>query len=348
MVQSVLMTMTMMEDDADDGIPDGGIRHRVTVADAAGGCRLDKALSGAIAGMSRSRFQALLEQGHVRTDDRIITEPSHRVKPGQTFDVFIPDPEPAIPQPQDIPIDVVFEDDDLLVIDKPAGLVVHPAAGNPDMTLVNALLAHCGDNLSGIGGVRRPGIVHRLDKDTSGLMVVAKTDRAHAGLSAQFGDRSLSRTYQAVVWGVPRPASGEIDGNIGRCPTDRKRMAVVAGGGKTALTRYRVLKAYGTAAALVECKLMTGRTHQIRVHLAALGHPVIGDQTYGRGRTTARLRPLSEPLRDTLVGFPRQALHAVAIEFNHPGTGEPMRFSTGLPPDILEIVTDLERSAYHT
>jgi len=238
----------------------------LAVADHDRGERLDKLLAGGLDGLSRSRIRALIDQGRVLLDGRTITDASLRVKPGQTFDVFVPEPEPALPQPQDIPLNVEFEDDDLLVIDKPAGLVVHPAAGNADGTLVNALLWYCGERLSGIGGVRRPGIVHRLDKETSGLMVVAKNDLAHGGLAAQFADRTLSRTYQAVVAGTPCPAKGEITGNIGRSSADRKKMAIVSGG-KPALTRYRTLRTFGTAAALVECTLATGRTHQIRVHM---------------------------------------------------------------------------------
>ncbi len=318
----------------------------VLVPEEAAGERLDKALAAGLPGLSRSRVQALLEQGCVREGGRTITDASLRVKPGQTFDVFIPEAEPAQPEAQNIPLTVIHEDEDVLVIDKPAGLVVHPAAGNPDNTLVNALLAHCGDGLSGIGGVRRPGIVHRLDKDTSGLMVVAKNDRAHQALTGQFSDRSLSRTYQALVWGVPSPREGRIEGNIGRSPADRKKMAVLAGGGKPAATRYRVLAAYGTAAALVECRLETGRTHQIRVHMAHIGHPLVGDPLYGRGRSGRpggrHASSLPEPQRSRLVGFPRQALHATALTFLHPANGEPVRFAAKLPLDIRALLDTLE------
>ncbi|HYG85729.1 MAG TPA: RluA family pseudouridine synthase [Azospirillum sp.] len=329
----------------DDRPIPGGRLHTVAVPDAAAGERLDKVLATGVDGLSRSRAQALLEQGHVRADGRTITDPSQRVKPGQTFDVFLPDAEPAIPEAQEIPLTVVYEDEDVLVLDKPAGLVVHPAAGNPDNTLVNALLAHCGDSLSGIGGVRRPGIVHRLDKDTSGLMVIAKNDRAHHALTEQFSGRALSRTYQALVWGAPSPKTGRIEGNIGRCPTDRKKMAVVAGG-KHAATHYTVLRSFHGAAALVECTLETGRTHQIRVHMAHIGHPLVGDPLYGRGRATrprgSKAAPLPEPIRTALVGFPRQALHAVGLSFLHPRTGERLRFSVEMAEDLRALLQTLE------
>ncbi|MGQ9364961.1 RluA family pseudouridine synthase [Azospirillum sp. ST 5-10] len=339
----------MPDDDADAAAGAGGsTRHSGTVPADAAGERLDKVLAAHVPDLSRSRVRALLEQGHVRLDGRTIADASQRVKPGQAFDIFVPEAEPASPEAQDIPLTVVYEDEDVLVIDKPAGLVVHPAAGNPDNTLVNALLAHCGDSLSGIGGVRRPGIVHRLDKDTSGLMVVAKNDRAHQALTGQFSDRSLSRTYHALVWGVPSPKAGTVDAAIGRCPADRKRMAVVGGdAGKRAVTRYRVLRAWGRAAALVECVLETGRTHQIRVHMAHIGHPVVGDPLYGRGRPArargANAASLPEPIRAMLVGFPRQALHAVALAFVHPTQGAPVRFTTAMAPDVQGLVDALER-----
>jgi 23S rRNA pseudouridine1911/1915/1917 synthase len=317
-----------------------------TVPPEAAGERLDKTLAAGLEGLSRSRVQALLEQGCVSTGGRAVTDPALKVKHGQIFDVFIPEAEAAEPEAQDIPLAVIYEDEDVLVIDKPAGLVVHPAAGNPDNTLVNALLAHCGDSLSGIGGVRRPGIVHRLDKDTSGLMVVAKNDRAHTGLTDQFTDRSLSRTYLALVWGVPSLREGRIEANIGRSSADRKKMAVVTGGGKHAATRYRVVKAYGNAVALVECKLETGRTHQIRVHLSHLGHPLVGDPLYGRGRSSragGRFgAALPEPQRSALVGFPRQALHAAGLSLMHPTRQESLRFDVDLPPDMRELLDSLE------
>jgi 23S rRNA pseudouridine1911/1915/1917 synthase len=314
---------------------DDDTTHTITVRPEAAGERLDKVLAGAVADLSRSRVQTLLGQGRVRSAGQTITDPSRRVKSGQVFEVAIPPPEPPAPEPQAMDLVIVYEDDDLLVIDKPAGLVVHPAPGNPDATLVNALLAHCGASLSGIGGVRRPGIVHRLDKDTSGLIVVAKNDRAHHALTAQFADRSLSRTYHAVVRGVPSPTRGRIAGNIGRCPSDRKKMALLASGGRPAATGYRVLTAFGTAAALVECTLETGRTHQIRVHMASIGHPVAGDPLYGRGGR----QPARHP---ALAAFPRQALHAVAIVFIHPASGLPMRFDSPLPADIHALILALE------
>ncbi|NNG02821.1 MAG: RluA family pseudouridine synthase [Inquilinus sp.] len=322
-----------------DAANSAATRHRVAAGLAQSGERLDRLLAAALPEVSRSRVQALIAAGHVSSGGRTIGDASARVKPGQTFDIIIPEPAPAEPLAQAIDLAIVYEDDDLLVVDKPAGLVVHPAPGNPDKTLVNALLAHCAGRLSGIGGVQRPGIVHRLDKDTSGLMVVAKTDIAHAGLSAQFADRTLSRTYLAVVDGVPAKAAGEIDAPIGRSPRNRKKMAVVRRGGKPALTRYRVVRRLGgerrSAASLVECTLATGRTHQIRVHLASIGHPVIGDPLY-RGRRADL--PEDHPSRR----FPRQALHAAALRFVHPRDGEPRRFASDLPADMTVLIEELE------
>ena len=320
----------------------GSVVTCVVPADAAGD-RLDKVLASAQDTLSRSRLRALFDQGCVQSGGKTITDPSQRVKPGQTFAILVPDPVPARPEPQALPLVILYEDEDVLVIDKPPGLVVHPAPGNRDRTLVNALLAHCGDSLAGIGGVCRPGIVHRLDKDTSGLLVVAKSERGHAGLAGQFGDRTIRRTYTAVVWGLPTPREGEISGNIGRSRADRKKMAVVDGGGKPALTRYRTIRAFGTAATLIECRLETGRTHQIRVHLASLGHPLLGDPLYGRPRTAARARLVPPAIHASLFGFPRQALHARRLEFRHPVTGQTLTFEAELPDDLMRLVECLEQ-----
>ena len=248
-----------------------------------------------------------------------------------------------MPQAQAIPFTILHEDRHLIVLDKPAGLVVHPAPGHEDGTLVNALLAHCGDSLPGIGGERRPGIVHRLDRDTSGVMVVAKTEQALAALSAKFAARDIERAYVALVWGLPAPASGAIEGAIGRDPRDRKRMALVTRGGKPALTRYRTTAVYHAAASLLECHLATGRTHQIRVHLASAGHPVVGDPVYLR-RIPAVSRSVPEPARGRLLDFPRQALHAAVLGFRHPATGYEMRFETPLPADFSGLLGMLSES----
>ncbi len=318
--------------------------YTVRVPEHKAGTRLDKLLADAVPALSRTRLKALILAGLVvRATDGAgpVRDPAHRVRAGERFDLTVPAPSPARPRPQALPLDVVYEDDDVIVVDKPAGLVVHPAPGHPDGTLVNALLAHCGDSLSGIGGVTRPGIVHRLDKDTSGLMVSAKNDAAHRHLAAQIGEHSVARVYRAVVWGVPAPRLGEIAGNIGRSAQNRKKMAMVARGGRPALTRYRVLKVVGTRASLVECRLATGRTHQIRVHMASLGHSIIGDPLYGRdaGR---RLRDAPEAARRAVTAFDRQALHACLIGFRHPGSGKWLRFRSEIPPDINELVGLLE------
>ncbi len=320
---------------------EGEITHTVTAGEAEAGGRLDRVLAGLVSNLSRTRIKALIGEGRISADGETIMDPSYRVKPGQTFAIIVPESRPAAPEPQPIDLDIVFEDKDVLVIDKPAGLVVHPAPGNPDRTLVNALIAHCGETLSGIGGVRRPGIVHRLDKDTSGLMVVAKNDAAHASLAAQFAGRSITRAYRAVVWGVPSPRRGEIAGNIARSPRNRKKMAVVRRGGKAALTRYRVLKPLGSAASLIECRLATGRTHQIRVHLAWKGHPIVGDPTYSRNRR-ARSAALAPGAAGAVAAFGRQALHAHLIGFTHPVTAERLEFESALPPDINKLQKELE------
>jgi 23S rRNA pseudouridine1911/1915/1917 synthase len=316
-------------------------RHEVTAAAAEDGTRLDRLLAQHLPQLSRSRLKALIVAGHVTADGVTLSDPSHRVKPGQTFAITVPDARPAKPQAQSIALDIVYEDSELIVVNKPAGMVIHPGPGNPDGTLVNALIAHCGKSLSGIGGELRPGIVHRLDKDTSGLIVAAKNDLTHRTLSAAFAAHDIERAYLAIVWGRPSPAAGEIGGSIGRHPTNRKKMAVVARGGKAALTRYRVLRPLGPAASLVECRLATGRTHQIRVHMAAIGHPVIGDPTYGR-MTIARSSVLGEGTRQAVQDFHRQALHAYLLGFRHPSSHAAVRWEAEIPSDMRQLLRVLE------
>jgi 23S rRNA pseudouridine1911/1915/1917 synthase len=305
------------------------------------GARLDRFLADRIGEVSRSRLKNLILEGAVSRDGITTTDVSEQVQAGATYTLAVPPAEPASPAGQNIPFPILFEDSHLLVLNKPAGLVVHPAPGNPDGTLVNALIAHCGASLTGIGGERRPGIVHRLDKDTSGLMVVAKTEPAHTALSAAFAARDIERQYQAICWGLPSPASGVITGDIGRDPRERKRMAVVSRNGKTALTNYHLMRAFGTAAALLSCKLGTGRTHQIRVHLAFAGHPLIGDPVYLKRRPAAA-GALREPARAAALDFPRQALHAETLGFLHPATGETLHFSAPPPDDFLQLIHTLQ------
>ena len=299
--------------------------------------RVDKVLAD-VTDLSRARIQALIAEGAVTLDGSSISAASLKVKADLSFSIHLPPPSDPQANPQDIPIVVVHEDADLIVVDKPAGMVVHPAAGNPDGTLVNALLHHCRGQLSGIGGVARPGIVHRIDKDTSGLLVVAKTDRAHEGLARQFKDHSIERAYLAVTRGHPSPASGTIAGRIGRSDRDRKKMAMLpndSSRGKHAVTHYKV-KQELTRAALVEFRLETGRTHQVRVHAASIGHPLIGDPVYGR--SDSALLPLLKRL-----GFARQALHAATLGFDHPATGQRVHFASQLPPDMGELIDELAR-----
>ncbi len=282
--------------------------------------RIDKLLTEETDDLSRARIQGLMEEGHVFADvlgGATVVDGSKKARVGDVFVICVPPVAPAEPVPQDIPLDVVYEDDDVIVIDKPPGLVVHPAAGNADGTLVNALLHHCKGSLSGIGGVARPGIVHRLDKGTGGLMVAAKNDAAHVGLSQQFADHALDRAYYALVWGVPKPLEGEIEGNIGRSPQNRKKMAVVKRGGKYALTRYKVIKAFGTVASLIECRLATGRTHQIRVHMTSIGHPLLGDPVYGGGGKSRRAQ-LNDEAKALVDSLDHQALYAFELGFIHP------------------------------
>jgi len=316
--------------------------YEIAVRQAEAGERVDRLLAARLPTLSRSRLKGLIEAGRLSAGGETIDEPSYRVKPGQTFVLAVPAPTPARPQAQAMALHVIYEDAELIVLDKPAGLVVHPAPGNPDRTLVNALIAHCGDSLKGIGGLRRPGIVHRLDKDTSGLIVAAKTDRAHQSLVEQFASRSIERAYLAVVGGTPKPREGRIEGNSGRSPRNRKKMAVLSRSGKPAVTHYQVIKPLaGGAASLVECRLETGRTHQIRVHLTDRGHAVVGDGTYGRGRA-GRLGALGAAGRAAVQGLPRQALHAKTLGVRHPESQKSLRFESEIPPDIKLLIKSLE------
>ena len=302
----------------------------VRLAPAHAGWRLDRALADAIPTLSRERLKSLIRSGAVDAAGTLLRDPAVKVRGDETLRVAVPDPEPAHNEPQDIPLRVVFEDEHLLVVDKPAGLVVHPAAGNRDGTLVNALLHHCGGSLSGIGGVARPGIVHRIDKDTSGLLVVAKTDVAHVGLAKQFAAHSIERRYLAIVSGVPRVAAGTVDAALARSSANRKKIAIVEPGrGKHAITHWRRLTVLRDAA-LVECRLETGRTHQVRVHMASLGHPLLGDPAYGRAGKVHR------KLLDEL-NFHRQALHATELGFIHPVTKHRLSFASAMPADMQEL-----------
>ena len=294
------------------------------------GWRLDRALAAAAPTLSRERLKALIRSGAVEASGKLLRDPATKVRGDESFRVAVPEPAPAHNEPQDIPLQIVFEDEHVLVIDKPAGLVVHPAAGNLDGTLVNALLHHCAGKLSGIGGVARPGIVHRIDKDTSGLLVVAKTDVAHEGLARQFAAHSIDRRYLAIVSGVPKTSGGTVDARVARSNTNRKKIAIVEGGrGKRAVTHWKRLNMLRDAS-LVECRLETGRTHQVRVHMASIGHPLVGDPVYGRsGKTHGKL------LRE--LGFHRQALHAAELGFTHPATKHRLSFSSPMPPDMQEL-----------
>ena len=331
-------------------------KHVLTAGVEDDNMRLDQFLAAGIEGISRSRLKVLIKDGQVRFKGATIEEPNHRVKCGQQFELSIPELSEPDPQPENIPLDVVYEDEHLIVVDKPAGMVVHPAPGNWEGTLVNALLHHCGDSLSGIGGVRRPGIVHRIDKDTSGLLVVAKSDEAHAGLSAQFADHGrtgpLTRAYLALIWGAPVRKHGTIDVPLARSTKNRLKIAVVpeakfnAGQGKFAITHYELLETYFDTdgmvrVGLVRCKLETGRTHQIRVHLAHIHHPLLGDDAYGAGYK-ASARNLPEKAQVALENLNRQALHASELGFEHPITGEEVSFISALPKKLQALLDELE------
>ena len=303
-----------------------------TIATTADGWRLDRALADAVPTLSRERLKVLIASGAVTRDGVMVRDPAKRAAAGDVLSVAVPLPTLPHNEAQDIPLVVAYEDEHLIVIDKPAGLVVHPAAGNLDGTLVNALLHHCDGSLSGIGGVARPGIVHRIDKDTSGLMVAAKTDRAHGGLARQFHDHSIDRRYRAIVGGHPRPADGKVDAPLARSATNRKKIAIVAGG-KRAVTHFRTMQTLRDAA-LVECRLETGRTHQVRVHMASIGHALLGDPVYGR--TKGAQKALLETL-----GFRRQALHAAHLGFIHPVKSTALAFESAMPADMQELFTEL-------
>jgi 23S rRNA pseudouridine1911/1915/1917 synthase len=304
---------------------------RVSIASDAAGWRLDRALAAAISTVSRERLKALISSGEVRdTAGTQVRDPASKARGGETYEVRIPAPVAAHNEPQDIALPIVFEDDHLIVVDKPAGMVVHPAAGNFDGTLVNALLHHCAGRLSGIGGVARPGIVHRIDKDTSGLMVAAKTDVAHEGLAVQFAKHSILRRYEAIVAGIPNRTSGTVDAPLARSSANRQKIAIVEDGrGKRAVTHYRMLTPLRDAA-LVECRLETGRTHQVRVHMTSLGHPLLGDPVYGRIKSGHR-----ELLNR--LDFRRQALHAAELGFLHPVAKENLSFKSAIPSDMQEL-----------
>jgi len=309
--------------------------------------RLDKALATLLPEFSRTRLKALMLEGHILGKDGAAANPSHTVRVGEVYLITVPAAGEATPKGENIPLRILYEDKDLIVIDKPAGLVVHPGAGNAKGTLVNALIHHCGDSLSGIGGIKRPGIVHRLDKDTSGVMIAAKNDAAHRALSRQFSAHSIERRYLAVVSGCPLPLTGRVDTWIARHPVNRKKMAVARENrGKEAHTRYRTVEVYNSkgqpAAALVECALETGRTHQVRVHMAHLGHPLIGDKLYGRGKIPKN--SVGTPAAESIKSFPRQALHAAHLGFVHPATGETLSFDAPLPKDMKTLVKALKSS----
>ncbi len=299
------------------------------------GWRLDRALADAHPSLSRERLKVLVKSGALSADDRLHRDPAIKVRGDEAFALAVPEPQAAHNEAQDIPLAIVFEDEHLLVVDKPAGLVVHPAAGNFDGTLVNALLHHCGTSLSGIGGVARPGIVHRIDKDTSGLLLIAKNDVTHVGLSKQFADHSIERVYAAIVSGTPNRLSGTIDAPLARSDHDRKKVAIVKDGrGKRAVTHWTMRQAMRDAA-LVECRLETGRTHQVRVHMASIGHPLLGDPVYGRAPKQRQRELLAR------LGFKRQALHAEVLGFVHPVTKARLSFQSALPSDMQELFSAL-------
>ena len=315
----------------------------ITSDEASSGQRLDRWLAANCpAELSRSRLKALILDGQLRCNGVSLTDPSASVKPDTTYELTLPPPIDAEPKPENIPLDIYYEDEHLIVLEKPAGMVVHPAPGSPDGTLVNALLHHCGDSLSGIGGVARPGIVHRLDKDTSGVMMAAKTEKAHQKLSKLFARHNLDRRYNALVWGLPPERIGTIDAPIGRSKHDRKKQAIMPNG-KEAITHYQTKRDLPPFSALIECQLETGRTHQIRVHLAAMGYGIIGDPLYGTPLRSAQVPDqISRALLAQMRSFERQALHAAILGFRHPITGEELSFESPLPEDMKALIKTIE------
>lgn len=303
------------------------------------GLRIDKFISENISELSRAQVQRLIDGGFVFADEESITDKSFKTRLGDVYQITLPAATDAAPKAENIELEVLYEDNDLIVVNKPAGMTVHPAAGAYSGTLVNALLYHCKDSLSGIGGVARPGIVHRIDRNTSGILVVAKNDLAHRGLAEQFFNHSIERTYYAVVYSVLTPLKGVIEGNIARSPYDRKKMALVQTGGKSAVTHYETIENYKNAASLVKCNLETGRTHQIRVHLSSKGCNLIGDDVYIKAKKTALCLP--EPLKSYVNNFPRQALHACSLGFIHPITKKEMSFYADFPADMKELIAKL-------
>jgi len=327
----------LLQSDPGDGLEDEALQ--IVISPEASGERLDRVLAAHVPDLSRARIQALMGQGALFLDGKAVSDVSAKAKAG-TYVLVMPAPLAALPAPEDLRLIVLFEDAHLIVVDKPAGMAAHPAPGTPSGTLVNALLHHCAGSLSGIGGVARPGIVHRLDKDTSGVMVAAKSDAAHAGLSALFAAHDIDRVYTALVRGVPEPQAGLIVTQMGRSPTDRKKMAVLKSGGREAITRYTVEQTFGPEtkpyAARISCRLETGRTHQIRVHMAHKGTPCLADSVYGGGPPALAVREAI-----TEAGLSRQALHASVLGFIHPTTGEKLRFETQLPLDMAGLVARL-------
>lgn len=347
-----------MTSNSDSGKQAEAGRREFAVGPEDAGARLDKWLSERLEDLSRSRLKALMEKGALSRNGAAFADPSWKIRAGEVFTLDIPPLEAPAPRPETIALDIRFEDGDLIVVNKPAGLVVHPAAGNWSGTLVNALIAHCGASLSGVGGVARPGIVHRLDKETSGLIVVAKNDRAHQGLAGAFAAHDIARAYDAIAVGAPRPRAGTIDAPLARAGGERKKMSVVPDtderpGGRRAVTHYRIVESFGRTrarlagdalASLIECRLETGRTHQIRAHLSHIGHPLIGDPLYGRGPGLAGLKPgdaAADHAIAVLKDFRRQALHAKLLGFTHPATGAALSFEAATPADFEDLLAAL-------